>query len=126
MGHKKFGCINVVAVLSGQGQISLLLQQQPENRYRVQYCNQRVSKANLWIIYYIMNLQLVYRYILSLSKNDNVLRKKKQKQNNTKGQKKNISLSKSRTPDLRRLRATRYLLRHDITSVENWRQINHL
>ena len=126
MGHKKFGCINGVAVLSGQGQISLLLQQQPENRYRVQYCNQRVSKANLWIIYYIMNLQLVYRYILSLSKNDNVLRKKKQKQNNTKGQKKNISLSKSRTPDLRRLRATRYLLRHDITSVENWRQINHL
>ena len=126
MGHKKFGCINGVAVLSGQGQISLLLQQQPENRYRVQYCNQRVPKANLWIIYYIMNLQLVYRYILSLSKNDNVLRKKKQKQNNTKGQKKNISLSKSRTPDLRRLRATRYLLRHDITSVENWRQINHL
>ena len=59
-------------------------------------------------------------------KNDNVLRKKKQKQNKTKGQKKNISLSKSRTPDLRRLRATRYLLRHDITSVENWRQIKHL
>ena len=94
MGHKKFGCINVVAVLSGQGQISLLLQQQPENRYRVQYCNQRVSKANLWIIYYIMNLQLVYRYILSLSKNDNVLRKKKQKQNKTKGQKKTFPSAK--------------------------------
>ena len=46
-----------------------------------------------------MNLQLVYRYILSLSKNENVaLRKKK------------VSNGESRIPDLWRVRSTCYLL----------------
>ena len=49
-----------------------------------------------------MNLQLVYRYILSLSKNENLFTKKKN-QNKTKGQKKKTkrggSSGESRTRD---------------------------
>ena len=49
--------------------------------------NQRVPKANLWIINYCilkmkadtMNLQLVHRYILSLSKNKNMVFEEKKK-----------------------------------------------
>ena len=66
-----------------------------------------------------MNLQLVYRYILSLSKNENIFyekRKRKTKQNKTKGPKtkeKKISNGKSRNRDHRGVKWTRYLLRHD-------------
>ena len=50
-----------------------------------------------------MNLQLVYWYILSLSKNESgALRKKKE-----------VSNGESQIPDLWRVRSTCYLLRHD-------------
>ena len=77
--------------------------------------NQRVPKANLWIINYCilkmkadtMNLQLVHRYILSLSKNKNMVfeKKKKRKGPKTNGKKKN-SNGERRNPDLRRERST--------------------
>ena len=63
-----------------------------------------------------MNLQLVYRCNLSLSKNENMFEKKnklgKQKQNDRKKKKKGkkISYRGSRTLDLSR---TSYLYRHD-------------
>ena len=58
--------------------------------------NQRVPKANLCIINYCilkmkadtMNLQLVHRYILSLSKNKNMVFEKKKKTKRTKNKRK--------------------------------------
>ena len=77
--------------------------------------NQRVPKANLWIINYCilkmkadtMNLQLVHRYILSLSKNKNMVfeEKKKKKRTKNKLEKKN-SNGERRNPDLRLERST--------------------
>ena len=71
--------------------------------------NQRVPKANLWIINYCilkmkadtMNLQLVHRYILSLSKNKNMVfeeKKKNEKDQKQTGKKK--SNGERRNPDL--------------------------
>ena len=64
-----------------------------------------------------MNLQFVYRYILSLSKMKICFTKKeKEKENKTKGPKtkeKKISNGESRNRDHRGVKWTRYLLRHD-------------
>ena len=78
--------------------------------------NRRVPKANLWIINYCilkmkadtMNLQLVHRYILSLSKNKNMVfeKKKKTKRTKKKLKKKKKSKGERRNPDLRRERST--------------------
>ena len=68
--------------------------------------NQRVPKANLWIINYcilkmkadIMNLQLVHRYILSLSRNENMVFEKKKKTKRTKNKlKKKIPMARDET-----------------------------
>ena len=70
--------------------------------------NQRVPKANLWIINYCilkmkadtMNLQLVHRYILSLSKNKNMVFEKKKKTKRTKKKlkkKKKIPMARDET-----------------------------
>ena len=63
-----------------------------------------------------MNLQLVYRYIFKFVKKwKYVLRKEKNKtkQNKrTKTKEKKASNSESRTPKFRRVRSTRYPLRH--------------
>ena len=62
-----------------------------------------------------MNLQ--YRYILSLSKKENMFYEKtKTKQKDLK--KKKVSQGESQTPNLRRIRSTPYLFRH---SSFNWR-----
>ena len=72
--------------------------------------NQRVPKANLWIINYCilkmkadtMNLQLVHRYILSLSKNKNMVfeEKKKNEKDQKQTGKKKKSNGERRNPDL--------------------------
>ena len=67
--------------------------------------NQRVPKANLWFINYcildmkadIMNLQLVYRHILSLSKNENMSYETETKNKTNKRTKKNFSIGRSNT-----------------------------
>ena len=70
--------------------------------------NQRVPKANLWIINYCilkmkadtMNLQLVHRYILSLSKNKNMVfeeKKKKTKRTKNKLEKKKNPMARDET-----------------------------
>ena len=53
-----------------------------------------------------MNLQLVYGYILSLAKNENIFHEKKTKQ--TKGPN-----DEGRTAHLKHVRYTRDLMRHD-------------
>ena len=74
--------------------------------------NQRVPKANLCIINYCilkmkadtMNLQLVHRYILSLSKNRNMVfeKKKKRKGPKTNGKKKiPMARDETRTSDVK-------------------------
>ena len=86
--------------------------------------NQRVPKANLWIINYcilkmeadIMNLQLVHRYILSLSKNENMVFEEKKNQNDQKQteKKKKHSNGERRNPDLLTWKVNgHYLLRQD-------------
>ena len=63
-----------------------------------------------------MNLQLVYRYILGPSKNENKFYNKKQSktnQNDQKRREKKIFSGGSPNPDLRCVRSPRYLLRHD-------------
>ena len=67
--------------------------------------NQRVPKANLWIINYcilkmkagIMNLQLVHRYILSLSKNENMVFEKTKNQKDQKQTEKKFSMARNET-----------------------------
>ena len=69
--------------------------------------NQKVPKANLWIINYCilkmkadtMNLQLVHRYILSLSKNENMVfgNKNKTKRTKNKLKKKKIPMARDET-----------------------------
>ena len=74
--------------------------------------NQRVPKANLWIINYCilkmkadtMNLQLVHRYILSLSKNKNMVfeERKKRKVPKTNWKKKiPMARDETRTSDVK-------------------------
>ena len=61
-----------------------------------------------------MNLQLVYRYILSLSKKGNMFSEKKKQQKTKRPKKGKItSNGESQTPDHRRVQSTRYRLRHD-------------
>ena len=68
--------------------------------------NQRVPKANLWIINYCilkmkadtMNLQLVHRYILSLSKNKNMVFEERKKRKGPKTNwKKKIPMARDET-----------------------------
>ena len=69
--------------------------------------NQRVPKANLCIINYCilkmkadtMNLQLVHRYILSLSKNKNMVfeKKKKNEKDQKQTEKKKIPMARDET-----------------------------
>ena len=74
--------------------------------------NQRVPKANLCIINYCilkmkadtMNLQLVHRYILSLSKNKNMVFEKKKKTKRTKNKRKKkipMARDETRTSDVK-------------------------
>ena len=61
-----------------------------------------------------MNLQLVYRYVLSLSKNENMFYEKKQNKTKAppppqKKKEKKVSTGESRTWDHRRMKWTRYL-----------------
>ena len=65
-----------------------------------------------------MNLQFVYRYVLSLSKSENMFYiKTNNNKKKTKGPKKGVggevSNGESRTPDLQSVSSTRYLLLQD-------------
>ena len=61
-----------------------------------------------------MNLQLVYRYILSLSKNESMFYEKyKKKQKDQKKKEKSITKDKYWTQDLQQSNSTHYLLRHE-------------
>ena len=62
-----------------------------------------------------MNLQLVYRYILSLSKNENIFYEKTTKQNKRtkKKKEKKVSIGESRSRDHRSIEWTHYPLPHD-------------
>ena len=92
--------------------------------------NQRVPKANLWIINYcilkmkadIMNLQLVHRYILSLSRNENmVFEKKKKNEKDQKQTEKKNSNGERRNPDLRSGRSTAIIYCARTTNIEDSR-----
>ena len=93
--------------------------------------NQKVPKANLWIINYCilkmkadtMNLQLVHRYILSLSKNENMVfgNKNKTKRTKNKLKKKKNSNGERRNPDLRRGRSTAIIYCARTTNIEDSR-----
>ena len=60
-----------------------------------------------------MNLQLVYGYILSLAKNENIFHEKKTKQTKGPKKRKKVSNDEGRTAHLKHVRYTRDLMRHD-------------
>ena len=60
-----------------------------------------------------MNLQLVYQYILSLSKNENMFYQKQNKTKQKDQKEKKVSKGESQTRDHWRVKWMRYLMCHD-------------
>ena len=74
-----------------------------------------------------MNLQLVYRYSLSLSKNEHIFYEKKKKPKGQKKKEKKLPTARVEPRNLRHGRSTRFLgYCTTITNVEVCRQISQL